>query len=242
MGEFAAALEAMDRARQLADAIGDSRLQSDFAWRAAQVEATRGEWETAIALCERALQHPSSHPLNRANALARLGLAYVEAGEPAKAIPQLEQALKGVAPIAPTGQARGWFLVVLGEGHLLAGDLDRADQCAAQALEILERARYRDGIARARRALGRIRQAQGAREEAARLLTQALDLYSSVSARFEVGRTRLALAQLAQEQGDREAASRHLEEAYRLFTVLGVQRYLARTQALAEEFQLSLKT
>jgi tetratricopeptide (TPR) repeat protein len=220
MGEFAAALEAMGRARQLADAIGDTRLQSDLAWRAAQVEATRGEWDTAIALCERALENPSSHPLNRANALARLGLAYVEAGQAARAIPLLEQALDGVARIAPTGQARGWFLVVLGEAHLLAGALERARECVTEALGILETARYREGIARARRTLGRIRHAQGAHEEAAGLLTLALDLYASVSARFEVGRTRLALAGLARAQGDREGASRQLEEARRLFAVL----------------------
>jgi DNA-binding SARP family transcriptional activator len=232
MGEFAAALAAMARARELADALGDSRLQSDFAWRTAQMEATRGEWETAIELCERALENPSTHPLNRANALARLGFAHVEAGHPVAAIPLLQQAIEHVTPIAPTGQARGWFLTVLGEAHLLAGDLARAGECAAEALEILETAGYRDGIARARRALGRIAQARGAHDLATRLLTEALDIYTSESARFEVGRTRLALAEVAHARGDREKASRHLQEASGLFAALGVWRYTTRVEAV----------
>jgi tetratricopeptide (TPR) repeat protein len=202
--------------------------------------ATRGEWETAIALCERALENPSSHPLNRANALARLGLAHVEGGNPAAAIPLLEQALEHVTPIAPTGQARGWFLVVLGEALFLARALPRAHACATQALEILETARYRDGIARARRTLGRIVQAQGAHREATRLLTQALDIYASESARFEVGRTELALAEVEHAQGDREGAGRHLRAAPRWFAALGVPRYIARAEAVTREFRLSL--
>jgi tetratricopeptide (TPR) repeat protein len=144
VGEFGAAVEAMGRARDLAKAIGDSRLQSDIAWRTAQAEATRGECETAIELCEQALKAPSSHSLNRANALARLGLAHVEAGDPATAIPVLKQAEEAVARIAPKGQARGWFLVVLAEAYFLSGDLQRARERGMQALEILEAARYRD--------------------------------------------------------------------------------------------------
>jgi DNA-binding SARP family transcriptional activator len=239
-GDFAPALQAMGWARALAEAIGDSRLQSDFAWRTAQVEATRGEWTTAIQLCEQALATPSSHPFNRANALARLGFAHVEAGEPAAAIPVLEQALDAVTGIAPRGQARGWFLVVLAEALLQSGDLRRARERAEQGLAILEAARYRDGIARAQRALGRIAQAEQAHDEAMTWLTRALDTYASVSARFEVGRTHLALAELLTLRDDREGAARHLQAAHRLFTALQVPRYIARAEAIARTLAISL--
>jgi DNA-binding SARP family transcriptional activator len=240
MGDFAPALETMGRARALAEAIGDSRLQSDFAWRAAQVEATRGEWATAIELCERALETPSSHPFNRANALARLGFAHVEAGEPATAIPLLEQAVDAVTRISPRGQARGWFLVVLAEGLLQSGDLPRARERAEQGLAILEAARYRDGVARAQRALGRIAQAEGAHDEAMTWFTRALDTYASVSARFEVGRTHLALAEFLALRDDREGAARHLQAAHRLFTALRVPPYVARAEVLARELRSPL--
>jgi tetratricopeptide (TPR) repeat protein len=240
MGDFAPALERMARARALARAIGDSRLQSDFAWRAAQVEATRGEWATAVELCEQALATPSSHPLNRANALARLGFAHVEAGRPAGAIPLLQQAVDAMTSIAPRGQARGWCLVVLAEALLQSGDLRRAREHAVQGLAILEGARYRDGIARARRTLGRIAQAEGAYDEAMTLLTEALDAYASVSARFEVARTHLALAELMLLGGDRARAERHLQGAHRLFTALQVPCYVERAEAVARERQISL--
>jgi tetratricopeptide (TPR) repeat protein len=89
-----------------------------------------------------------------------------EAGSPARAIPLLEQAVDAIIPIAPRGQARGWCLVVLAEALLQSGELRGARECATQGLEILEAARYRDGLARARRALGRIAQAEGAHDEA----------------------------------------------------------------------------
>jgi tetratricopeptide (TPR) repeat protein len=239
IGEFDEALESAARALSIADMTGDRRLQSHITWTVGDLHAMRGDWERGIEICERALTL-SPDPLNIANASGHLGSAYLEKGDPAHAVPLLQQSVGQFSAMAPAGQARGWFTMQLGEAYLLNGELERARDLTDQGLEILEKAGYRRGIAWGRRTLGRIALASRAYSEAEDQFNQALATFVAVSAAFEAGRTHLALADLAQVQGDIAGAAVHLSEAHMMFTALGVPVYAERTREVARKLGVSL--
>jgi predicted ATPase len=236
LGCFDQALEAAARVEAIGAAIADRRLQTFAAWTTGWLQATRGECEAGIASCQRALEH-SSDPLNTAFAMGWLGYAYLEQGDLARAMPALQQALHGLQQFGYR-RLEGLYTTLLGQAHLLGGDLDTARHLALQGLAMASETPYRTGTAWAQRTLGRIAQASGALVEAERYLNEALTTFAAMSARFEVGRTHLALAELAQRQSQREAATLHVTEAYHLFTTLGVPAYAQRTVQYATRYGL----
>ena len=239
IGEFDKALESAARALSIAEMTGDRRLQSHITWTIGDLHALRGDWERGIEICERALAL-SPDPLNIANASGHLGSAYLEKGDPAHAVPLLQQSARQFSEIAPAGQARGWFTMQLGEAYLLNGEPEQARELTDQGLDILETAGYRRGIAWARRTLGRIAVANHAYSEAEDQFNRALATFVAISALFEAGRTHLALADLAQVQGNLPGAGVHLSEAHTMFTALGVHGYAERTREVAKTLGVSL--
>ncbi|MFQ5894720.1 MAG: tetratricopeptide repeat protein, partial [Nitrospinota bacterium] len=168
---------------------------------------------------------------------ACLGKAYAEAGEVARAVPTLEQAVE-LADRVRSRQLRARFRAMLGEAYLLDGQMDKARDVAGRALASSTDLKYVFGIGLSHQVLGRVAQAQGALGEAERHLNDALQAFDSIRARFETGRTHLDLAALAHAQGNREAIATHLKEAYDLFTALRVPKYVERTEELAKQFSL----
>ncbi|MGH7310228.1 MAG: tetratricopeptide repeat protein, partial [Candidatus Rokuibacteriota bacterium] len=182
-------------------------------WTTGELLAVRGDWEEGIERCQRALEI-SPDPLDTANARGHLGSAYLEAGEPGQAIPFLEQAVHQFGQFRG-GQAHGWYTMLLGAAHLAKGDLEGARARTLAAVDILEAAQYRRGIAWARRTLGPIAERAGALAEAEERLQEALTIFTEISARFEVARTHLALAELARRRGDAGGAAQHLGDRLR---------------------------
>lgn len=237
LGSFESALEAAARAGAIGEAIADRRLQTFAAWTTGWAQATRGEWEAGITACQRALEH-SSDPLNTAFAMGWLGYAYLEKGDPALAIPLLEQATQSMRHFGYR-RLEGLYTTLQGEAHRLRGDLDIARDLALQGLTIALETPYRAGTAWAQRTLGRTAQAAGALEEAEHYLKEALSTFTAIQARFEVGRTYLALAELAQRQSNREAVILHLTAARQLFIALRVPTYVQHAEQCARELALS---
>jgi tetratricopeptide (TPR) repeat protein len=231
MGEFDSALQAEACAHDIAATIDDRQLQSHIAWTTGDLQAIRGDWETAIETCKRALEL-STDPLNTANALGQLGAAYLENGDSVQAIPFLEQSVAQFSGFR-AGQARGWFTIILGEAYFVNDQLERAQELTLQGLEILQNSRYRRGIGWAHRTLGRIARARGLFPKAATHFGEALRTFDSVLARFEVARTHLALAELAHVEEKVGVTASHLDEAHRLFTSLRVRKYAEQTDQIA---------
>jgi class 3 adenylate cyclase/tetratricopeptide (TPR) repeat protein len=237
LGNFESALEAAARAGAIGEAVADRRLQTFAAWTTGWVQATRGKWEAGIAACQLALER-SSDPLNTAFAMGWLGYAYLEKGDPAMAIPLLEQATQSMRHFGYQ-RLEGLYTTLLGEAHRLRGDLDMTRDLALQGLTIALETPYGAGTAWAQRTLGCTAQAAGALEEAEHYLKEALSTFTAMQARFEVGRTHLALAELAQRQGNREAAARDLIAARHLFIALRVPTYVQHAEQRARELALS---
>jgi tetratricopeptide (TPR) repeat protein len=157
---------------------------------------------------------------------------------PARAMPPLEQAMHSLRQFGYR-RLEGLYTTLLGEAHLLRGDLDTAHELALQGLAIAHETPYGLGTAWAQRALGRIALAAGSLAEAEAQLNQALATFAAMQARFEVGRTHLARAVLAQRLGHREAITLHLTEAHHLFMALRVPVYVQRSAQYARTLGLA---
>jgi tetratricopeptide (TPR) repeat protein len=231
VGKFDAALSEEAKCGEIGSEIGSTRLETYAAWATGAIRAFMGEAEAGIDACRRSLER-SPDPFNTATALGYLGYAYLENGEPAKAIGHVEQAIEMVTRFRHR-YAQVLYATYLSEALFLTGDLARARRVAAEALELAIGAKFHYGTALSHRLLGRFAQATGALAEALRLLSQARETFVSIEARHEVGRTELLLAELAHARGDSSALRAHVALAHALFTRLGLPRYVERTRRLA---------
>jgi class 3 adenylate cyclase/tetratricopeptide (TPR) repeat protein len=219
-GEFDAALDAASRLEAFGDASGIRRAQANAAMLAGWSRATRGEAEAGIELCQRALD-VSPDDFETAFILACLGKACCEAGDTARAVGVLEQAV-ALADKVRSYQFRAWFRTMLGEAYLLNGEGDKAADVAATALTMSASSQFLIGVGLSKQVMGRIAGARGARAEATHHLEEAVVLLSSVGSRFELARSHLELASL----GDPKDAVNHMKEARALFAALHVAKHM----------------
>jgi tetratricopeptide (TPR) repeat protein len=233
-GEFDAALEAANRLAAFGEDTGIRRAQANAAMLAGLGNAMRGEAAAGIELCERALEL-SPDDFETAFILACLGRACAEAGDVARAVSVLEQAV-GLADRVRSLQFCAWFRTMLGEAYLLNDAIDKADSVVREALEVSLDLQFSIGVGLSRHLLGRIAHVRGAPAEAGVQLSEAAQTFATLGARFEQGRAELDLAALARLRGDGDAAAGHLREAHRLFELLQIRKYVERARELSEEF------
>ena len=238
MGDFDLALEAEGRAHALGEARGDPRLQTYTDWCSGWILATRGDWEAAIAVCQRSLER-SRDAFNTLAATGWLGFAYRAKGDLARAIPLLDQAIQQLVQVGYQ-TLEGGFRAWLGEALYLNCEYEKACIMATQALQMGRELRSPYTVAYAQRVLGQIAQANGVMSESHAHLSAALDTFTAIQAHFEAGRTHLALAELAHAQGNRDAATAYANNAYALFMALKTPRYVERTQQFASQCGLVL--
>jgi ATP/maltotriose-dependent transcriptional regulator MalT len=105
---------------------------------------------------------------------------------------------------------------------IAAGDLERADESAAE-LEDIARTFDSQGIcAEAYRSTGAVRIAQGRHMEALGSLRSAMTMFQELDAPFDVARCRILLADCYRELGDTDGAEREQAAAQQQFDKLGV--------------------
>jgi class 3 adenylate cyclase/tetratricopeptide (TPR) repeat protein len=240
LGRFDEALNEVAQARAIGDERADPRIHSYSAWNAGWIQATRGDWETAIADCTESLE-TSPDSLNSSYSMGWLGFAYREKGDTAEAIRYLEQS---IALLTEFRYSRlvAWFKGWLSEAYLWAGDVDQALTVADQALRVARELRYVWGMALARRALGRIAVARGALGEAERHLGEALRPLDEMGARFDAACVVLSLAEAAGRRGDLPAAEAHLGRCVAEFGDLRTPRYVDRALQLSRELGIAPAT
>lgn len=238
-GDFEQALQAASRLDAFGDAAGIRRAQANAAMLAGLSHAMRGESETGINLCQRALE-VSPDDFETAFILACLGRAYCEAGDAARAVTTLEQAVS-LADRVRSLQFRAWFRTMLGEAYLLNGDHDKADTVLQQALEVSANMQFLIGVGLSKQVLGRLARARGEHAMAKQTLEEAGAIFRSVGARFELARTHLELAALADVQNDHRDATCHLTEARSLFVALHVTKYVERVDQFTEQLSNGLR-
>jgi tetratricopeptide (TPR) repeat protein len=239
-GNLDAVIEVAARLDAFGEATGSRRARANAGMIAGISHATLGNHEAGVKACERALEL-APDPFETAAVLTCLGKAHVEAGDAARALPLLEQAVD-LGERVRSRQWREWFRTLLGEGYFLSGQLGKAHDAARQALDVSTDLGYALGIGWAHQVLGRVALARGGLVEAEKHLGDALEVFAAVHSRFESGRTRLFLAACAHARGDQAAAAAHVDAAHTVFQAVPAPMYVARAETLAAELGIGPPT
>lgn len=234
LGDYSAALEGARRVHEIADELGDRRLEVFAALHAARAHTFIADYDVAIREAEHALAN-APDPLATANALGVLGYAFLERGDIDQAVPLFERA-SALMTQFEFHRGHVGFTLPLALAYVRRGDLARADAVVAREQELLEQhGAYAFGVALAREAAGHVLRARGRLDEAEAELSEALAMFEEARSPFEVGRVHLLLAEIASVQRDRDAAARHLATALAVFRDLGLTKREAQVERLAEE-------
>ncbi|HEY7521478.1 MAG TPA: BTAD domain-containing putative transcriptional regulator [Methylomirabilota bacterium] len=229
-GDFVSALQAATQALAIGDALGDPRVQTPATWLTGTIYALRGDWAEGVAAGRRSLEY-SSDPLNRADALGWLGLAYLEQGSFAEAIDVLDQSVEHWSRFR-VRSVQGGFRILLGHAYLMRGDVDQAAKLAEEGFALTRETRYLLSLGWGERLLALIARTRGDQPAARALLQQALATFTAISAQFEAARTQLLLAEVCGALDDMGAAERALASARAGFTALKIPKYAHWTEAL----------
>jgi DNA-binding winged helix-turn-helix (wHTH) protein/tetratricopeptide (TPR) repeat protein len=187
-GDFESALAAAARADEVGREIGDPRLQTYAGFTSGWVEATRGDYDAAVAHSRRS-RDMAPDRVSRAYASMILGFALLERGEPQHARTLLEPI---VAELEGFGfpQWQGFAAALTAETYRAGADLHAACSFVERALEVTTRAQYWYGVGFAERVRARIARDRGAAEEAAASFAAATRTFERIGAAFEAERTR----------------------------------------------------
>jgi tetratricopeptide (TPR) repeat protein len=232
-GRFEEALEASARADETGKEMGDPRLQSYAGFLSGWVEASRGNAEAAIALCETSRDR-APDCVSQAYATMLLGYAILEHGDAPRARTLLEPVVQQLEGFG-FPQWHSFATTLTAEALRMEGRLEEAAGGAERGLGVGRQAEYWYAVAFAHRVRGRIARDAGRLGEAAAALTEALDTFERIGAAFEAGRTRLDLATVAHACGNAARARQELCAARRAFDELDTPAYSARAAALAAD-------
>jgi ATP/maltotriose-dependent transcriptional regulator MalT len=160
------------------------------------------------------------------------GEAYLVAGEPARAEPDLNQCLALGAQIGTSFHLAA-FKAFLAEVQLEKGDPQAALQLAEEALGVsTEKAHdWSRSIALRLHGEALLAAKPPSLGKAAESIRAAIAIQESRDCRCDLAWSRLALARLATLQGDKEAAREAAAAAERLFSEMGIARGLRSAQA-----------
>jgi tetratricopeptide (TPR) repeat protein len=170
--DLEAAREDVERALELARALGDERTMVDVYFQASMVAERMGHWVLARGYAERAKAY--SEQLNDERTVGRLlnnlgGLSF-QLGKPEKAVAYLKDAYRVLLEKGSEAEAAN-VVSSLAHVHLMTGQVDAAEQEARHALDLLEgREDFLIDIAPTQLVLGRALLEQGRLDEAQELL------------------------------------------------------------------------
>jgi ATP/maltotriose-dependent transcriptional regulator MalT len=190
--------------------------------RLAQLRLRQGRRREARALLDEAGVHVLT-PLVRAE------LALDE-NDPSEALGSAERYLRGLGSDQPIESAAALELLV--PARIALGELSAAREADARLREIAHAVGTDQLHAAARVATGRITQADGDPEAAARAFEDAVDLHVRSAAPFEAAETRLELARALAAQDRPAAGLEHAIAARATFEQLGAERATGRAEKL----------
>jgi class 3 adenylate cyclase/tetratricopeptide (TPR) repeat protein len=231
LGRFDEAIVHAEEAARIAEEGGQHRYSLSFAWHAlGWAHASRGDLADAapvLARCVELCRASEFHVLKR---VAMAALACV-LGEQGLANEALALATEAAARPSPTFLAE-YTLVSAGRAYLGARGLDRADECARDALDASRRHGARACEAWALHLMGQLAE----RSETAEALTarnwyrQALALAQELGMTPLVAHCHLGLGRVYRRAGD-GLASEHLTTATSMYQSMGMRAHIEQADA-----------
>jgi tetratricopeptide (TPR) repeat protein len=208
--DFEAAREDVERALELAQALGDRRVIANTYFQASLVAERMGHWVASRNYAQRAqaLYQELNDERNVGRLLLNLGGLSLLLGNPEQAVDHLKAsfalALEADSP-ADAGQALGGLATV----HLRLGEYDEADENARKALAILEgREDFLDEVGSSQLVLGRALLERGRLDEAEECFRAADVSFEQLASISHRAGAWVALGDLAARRGDEHEAAR----------------------------------
>jgi class 3 adenylate cyclase/tetratricopeptide (TPR) repeat protein len=186
-GSFAGALKCSERAFELGERVGDTRLQAYALFLRGWAASNSGDSATGISAADAATRI-APDPTSLAYSNGFLAYAHLEAGDIDTALPALERAREEISRIG-FRPFEGLFLAYLSEAQRRAGRIHDALATADHAIEASRRFRYPLGEGWAQRARGGALAALQRTSDAEPARNEAIRIFTALGARHEVSRT-----------------------------------------------------
>ncbi len=238
LGEFTEAIAVATEARSVADS-GDSVFSRTVAYnQLAWIHMMRRELEAATPLFERGLELARGAEVRVTLPSLATGLGYARllTGRPDDGLALLEEVASGL-----DAQPRQLLLTIrlawLGEGYLLAGQPERAQEQAGRGLELAQQNKERGNEAQALWLLGETfsRRELPDVEQAERRYREALALADELDMRPLVAHCHFGLGKLYRRTGKRQEAQEYLTTAATMYREMGMTYWLAQAEAEVKE-------
>ena len=214
--DIEAAREDVERALELAEALGDRATMANIYVQASLVAERSGHWLLARTYAERAKSYYEelNDERNVAGLLNNLGGLNLMLGKPEQAIQYLKRSF-GVALEADSNEDAAQAAGSLAKVHLEVGDYVQAEQLARHALELLGgRDDYLHEIGPTQLVLGRSVMEQGRLDEAGEWFNAAEGTFEQLSSASHRAAAWIAFGDLATRRGkDRDAARLYRQAA-----------------------------
>ncbi len=233
LGDYDLARGQFLTARELWTRIGDTECIAgacnnlgNLAMSIGDLDAAELEHERSRDICARI-----GNVQGRALAQTNLALLAVERDDAGAAIERAEAALVGLDRAA-NQVLHSLATVVLGEAHLAAGDIRRAEAAFDTVLDAEREEAHPLAVAGAARGKGRVLLLAGAPLDARPYLDRALETYRQLQRVQEMARTLLHVAEAERQVGDVERARAEARAARQHFVGIGAQRDVVRAEEL----------
>jgi len=225
LGRAAPAMEALTRAREVAERHGDRRVQAFVAGTTGFVHALQGHTERALAAGRQAMAL-AVDPLYAMTSRAQLAAHHLEAGDGASARALLDEALPEARRFRHV-RVEALIHALMAQAAVLEGRLDDVDRLAAEGIRLARTVDYRYAEGSAARAAARAARARGDRAGALAQLRAAAAAFAGMGAAYEESRTTLEIAELLLPE-DRAGAVAAVAHARRLADDLASPALVAR--------------
>ena len=207
--DYEAAREDVERALELAEATHDPRALGATYFQASVLADRDGHWVLARTYAEKA-KNQYEILADRGNVgrlLNNLGGLEFLLGKPEQAVEHLKHAF-AVALEVGREQDAATAVSSLAQVHLRTGDMERAEEQALHALQIIgEREDMLDEVGNARLVLGRAQMEQGRLDEAEAAFAYAEDAFAKLSSASHRAAAWIAQGDLATKRSDERRAA-----------------------------------
>jgi tetratricopeptide (TPR) repeat protein len=207
--DYEAARDDVTRALELAESMGDARALGEVYFQASLIAERDGHWVLARTYAERAkAQYEAlTDRVTVGKLLNNLGGLEFLLGKPDEAIARLNESLEIALEHGPDTDT-ATTISSLAQVHLRTGNIEKAEEFARQALNILgTREDQLDEIGNARLVLGRSLMEQDRLDEAEMTLAEAEEALSQLSSGSHRAAAWVAQGDLAQRRGDDRRAA-----------------------------------
>jgi tetratricopeptide (TPR) repeat protein len=208
--DLQAAREDVERALELAEGLNDRHTTADVFFQASIIADREGHWVLARSYAERAkaIYEEISDRRNLGRLMNNLGGINFLLGHPEEAVAFLKDAFRLHLEVGSDAEA-AHAVSSLAEVHLKTGDVEKAEEQARHALELLgDRVDFLDGIGMAQLVLGRALLEQDRLDEAERAFNAAEDAFDQLSSASHRAAAWVAQGDLASRRGDDQTAAR----------------------------------